>query len=662
MKTRKTVALLLSAILLLGLLAACGPQDDTTTDTTGTPGGTDTTPAPTPTGQQPGVTSPDPGTEPGDPGTDPSAPVRPANFNSKTPRDTFVIGTPEMNGDFINGFGNSSYDKAIKVLLGYYEHHSATYYTTAGGQIALNTTVVRNVSTSVDADGNKTYTFDLNPDLKWSDGTPITADEYVAGLMLYASPEFQEAGASSAAGDGLLGGEAYIEGETKVFAGAHVLGPNSFSLTIDAEQLPYFWETSYVMYHPIPMRVWLPGISIVSGPEGSSFSGDITPLCANIVENERYGPSVSSGPYMFVSFDGTTVLLQRNPYFAGDPEGYMPTFEWIIQMVVSDVTDVDMVIAGDLDLSGGNIEGSKIEAAKASEFAVAYSYLRAGYGMLAFACDYPPVDDPNVRWAVSCMIDRNAIIDHVLEGYGGTVDAAYGMAQWTYQSRRREIAQRLQPIAFNLDRANDFLDQTDWVFEADGSTPFDRSKVNAAGTYMRHNSAGEMLVIHHLSASTSVGGAIESEVIKNSPMIGMKYELTHGDFNDLLDNYYFGYELGPDRYFHAFNLASNYSAVPDPYWDSWHSDMLGSWENSSQYATPELDAIIMEMRSLDPSETERHADLWVEFQVEWQRGLPQIPLYSNEYFDIYNNVIVSLPTSPYASFEEIICQVEKWPE
>lgn len=660
MKTRKTFALLLSAVLLLGLLAACGPQEDNTTPG---PASTDTAPpppSPTQTGQIPGA-SPDANPSP-EPGVDPNAPVRPANFNSKTPRDTFVVGTVEINGDFINGFGNSAYDKSIKVLLGYYEHHSATYYTTAEGQLALNKTVVRNVTTSIDAAGNKTYTFDLNPDLKWSDGSPITADEYVACLLLYASPEFAAAGCSSEAGDGLLGSVAYVEGDTKTFEGAQVLGPHSFSLTIDAEELPYFWETGWVMYFPIPLKVWLPGISVVSGPDGSSFSGDITALCQNIAETERYAPSVASGPYMFISFDSTTVVLQRNPYFLGDPEGNMPTFEWVIQTVVSDVTDVDMVIAGDLDLNAGNIEGSKIEAAKASEFAVAYSYLRAGYGLLAFACDFGPTADQNVRWAVSCMIDRNAIIDHVLKGYGGTVDAAYGMAQWTFQARRRELAQRLIPISFNLDRANDFLDQTEWVFEADGTTPFDRAKANDQGTYMRYNSAREMLVIHHLSASTSVGGAIESETLKNSPMIGMKYEVTHGDWNDLLDNYYYGYDLGADRYYHAFNLAANFTATPDPYWDGWHSSLLGTWMAPTQYATPELDAIVMEMRSLDPSETERHADLWVEFQVEWQKGLPQIPLYSNEYFDIFNNVVVSVPTSPYASYEEVICQIEKWPE
>jgi len=258
------------------------------------------------------------------------------------------------------------------------------------------------------------------------------------------------------------------------------------------------------------------------------------------------------------------------------------------------------------------------------------------------------------------MIDRNSIIDHVLEGYGGLVDAAFGMAQWTFQSRRREVTQQLIPIAFNLDRSHDLLDDSLWKFEADGRTPFDRTKTNSAGTYLRHNAAGEPLVIRHISASLAIGGAIESETIKNAPLVGMRYDITHGDFATLLDHYYDGATMGDDRTYHAFNLASNFTAVDDK-WQSWHSDHVDIWWNASNVADSEIDRITVLMRELEPTQTERHADLWVEFQVRWQQILPQIPLYSNEYFDIHNSVVISVPTTPYANYQDVICQIHKWP-
>jgi len=648
MKTRKILTLLLAAVMLVSVLAACQPEEVTPDAPPDTPV---STPPKEDTPQIPGTpTEPDP--------TPDAPPEEPPPINSKTQRDTLVVGTPAMNGDFINGWGNSSYDLYIKTLTGGY---CDTYFQTGEGQLIMNEQVVKNLATSVDAEGNKTYTFTIWEDLKWNDGSTIYAKDFVGSLLLYASPEFKELGVTSMSGQGLVGYSAFIDGETQVFEGVKVLGDFVFSLEISNEELPYFWETAFVAYGPIPMDVWLPGIDVDSSAEGSSFAGDWVSLLQNISDTERFAPSVSCGPYKFISFDGSTVTLQRNPYFKGDPWGNLPKFEYIVQREVPDVTDVELVLGGDIDMVCGVIEGDKIEAAKASEYTVAHSYLRAGYGYIGFACDWGPTKDANVRWAIAHMIDRNAIIDHVLGGYGGTVDSCYGMAQWTYQARRRELAEKLIPIAFNLEKANDFLDASEWKFEADGTTPFDRSKAQADGSYMRHNADGEMLVIRHMSASTAVGTPIESETLKNGPMIGMKYEVFNAEFSELLDNYYYAYEL-PDseRVYSAFNLAVNFSVVDDKY-ESWHSDMLGTWYNPPQFATPEIDAITVEMRYLDPTETDRHADLWMQFQIEIQKGMPQFPLYSNEYFDVHSSVIKSIKTSPYANYCDVICEIEKWP-
>ena len=645
MNAKKLMALLLSAIMIIGIMVACGPA-----------------PVENPPEQPPQTSAPDQPKAPDQPPASPEPPPPPASFNSKTDRATFVVGTPAMNGDFIDGFGNSSYDLYIKVLTGgvteggYY----MAYYQTADGQIALNPTVLKDVQTSFDGDGNKTFTLTIWDDLKWNDGTTIYAKDFVAALLIYASPEFAEVGVTSTAGDGLLGYQEFVDGDTPYFLGAQVLGDFQYSLTIDAKELPYFWETSYVAHGPIPMFSWLPDNEIVCDENGARFANDITADCERIASTERFKPTVSYGPYTFIDFDGSTVTLERNPHFKSDQFGNKPVFEYVIQMEVPQETDVDMVLSGDLDLVTGVIEGSKIEKARASEYAVAHSYLRAGYGYIGFACDWGVTADKNVRWAIAHIIDRNAVIDHVLEGYGGTVDAAFGMAQWTYQQKRRELAQQLVSLAFNLDKANDFLDQTEWVFEADGSTPFDRAKANAAGSYMRHNSKGEMLVVRHLSASITVGGVIESETLKNSPLVGMKYEVTQGDFNALLDHYYEGYAMGADRYYNAFNLATNFTAVDDKYW-TWHSDLVGTWMNAEQLSDPELDSLCMELRRLDPSEVDKFADIWVKFQVRWQQLLPQFPLYSNEYFDIFNAVVTQVPTSPYANYCDVICQVAKHP-
>ena len=102
---------------------------------------------------------------------------------SAKPNGTLVVGTPKLNGDFITGFGNSSYDNWVRKLTGV-SYGYLTYDTTPGGEYVENAPVIKKVETSTDEAGNKTYAFEIQKDLKWSDGEKITARDYVLTLLL----------------------------------------------------------------------------------------------------------------------------------------------------------------------------------------------------------------------------------------------------------------------------------------------------------------------------------------------------------------------------------------------------------------------------------------------------------------------------------------------
>ena len=165
---------------------------------------------------------------------------------------TVVIGTPTLNGDFVAGFTNSAYDNYVRTMIYGY----STYTTTPAGELVLDETVVKNVVTTLDTAGNKTYTFELKNNLKWSDGTKVTAADYVFGLLFAASPEWAATGASSQAGRDLVGWDSYKKGETTVFEGVKLIDTYKFSLVIPADKLPYFYEVLYVAYAPSPLHVW----------------------------------------------------------------------------------------------------------------------------------------------------------------------------------------------------------------------------------------------------------------------------------------------------------------------------------------------------------------------------------------------------------------------
>lgn len=602
-----------------------------------------------------------------------------------------VVGTPQMNGLFIAGFGNSSYDLSIRNLI----HGYSTLWTTPGENFIWDTEAVlveepetemlpaRQVPETVlkfdeegepyyepvlDEHGNpvmkdvndKLFKFKLQQDLKWNDGTQITAKDYIFSLLFTASKQWADVKASSTTGDQLLGYADYRNPDTPkpegastpVFVGAKLVGEYEFHLIIDGENLPYFYETTMVALTPAPMHVYAPEADVVTDPEtqGTYLTGFTAERAQWVKDVYCFNPTVSCGPYNFIYFKNQVVRLEKNPYFKTDGEGYAPMVDVIEQRWINQDTDVYQVIAGEVDIVAGVIESEKIEALKTSDTAYPVTYSRNGYGMIAFACDFGPTKEAKVRQAIGMLVDRNEFVQEILGGYGVLVNGAYGLSQWMYQEKRQELEAQLIQYSLNTEEANDFLDETDWKFEADGVTPFDRTKAGPDKNYFRYNSKGEMLQVNHFGTTENdITDLIALRLPVNCAYAGIKYTVTYGGFDTLLNHYYYGYTMDEsERVYHAFNLASGFGSPYDPYY-SWHSVWVGkSYLNSCQLADAILDECIETMRSQEATEEGRgnFANAWLQFQIRWNELLPSVPLYSNEYYDAVNNRVKDLQTTP----------------
>ncbi len=568
------------------------------------------------------------------------------------PEGTVIVGTPALNGDFVAGFGNSSYDLAVRRLVG---AGLETYAVNPNGEFVLNPTVVKDLATSEDEEGNKTYTFELQKDLKWNDGEPVTAQDYLFGILFGASTAWLEAGATSSAGENLVGYEAYKAGETDVLEGIELVDDHTFSLTIAAVNLPYFYEVAWVAYGATPMHVWGPDLTL--SEDGKSLSGDLTAAAEVVATTERFAPTVTAGMYKFVSFENDTVTLEYNEFYPGDFRGEQPKVANVIIRYINQTLDVDLAISGDVDIVAGVVEGAKIDKAKDSDQTDVISYKRNGYGLIAMTNDFGPTQFPEVRKALAYLIDRQEFLDNILDGYGALTNADYGLAQWMYVAKASEIEETLENFTLNIDRANELLDESPYVFEEDGVTAFDVAK--AEDGYWRYNADGEKLMINHFGTIdnpiTDLIGAKWPEAMQSA---GVDFYLEYGDFNALLNNYYYAYELPEDeRKFHTFNLATGFAEAYDPYY-SIHSNRLGTWQNALGVNDPEIDRLIEKMRNLDPEQRDEYVDAWFEYQVYWNEILPQLPIYSNEYFDVYNKRITGLNTTPFYGWDKAMIDVE----
>ncbi|MGL5541265.1 MAG: ABC transporter substrate-binding protein [Erysipelotrichaceae bacterium] len=575
------------------------------------------------------------------------------NSNSGADK-TLVVGTPEMNGDFVAGFTNSSYDKWVRDLLHGYE----TIATDSEGAFKVNPTVVKEMKDETDADGNKTFTFTLNDGLVWSDGEAITAEDYVFQALWVTSPAWLEAGSSDSTGDSWVGYSDYNSGTKDTFAGVKLIDEKSFSFTVSADALPYFYEWSYVNITPAPMHVYAPDATIVSDDNGSKIDGvDLAQAASNVASTYRFAPTVTSGPYTFQSYENGQVTLKLNDKFKGDADGDKPTIGTIVQKAINQTTDMDLLVAGETHILAGVVEGEKIEKGKASSNVAFSQYSRNGYGNVPIAGDFGATKNPAVRRAMAYVIDKDAIIQSVLGGYGSTVNGDYGKAQWMYQVNK-EAVDGLTNYAFSIDNANKELDTTEWVFEKDGKTKWDAAKALDAKDYYRYNSKGEVLTIRHLGTENNpVTDALEVSFLENYPKVGVNFSIDRTDFSGLLDNYYYGWKMGDQRKYNSFNMATSFTPVYDPKY-SYSCEYLQTTNNPTNTCDDTLEAAINKMRELAPTDKDAYAQAWLEFQTRWNELMPVIPIYANTYFDFYSADLEGVETGPMKSWSELICKIK----
>jgi peptide/nickel transport system substrate-binding protein len=535
-------------------------------------------------------------------------------------------------------------------------------------------------------------TFQIKDDLKFANGDPIMASDYVFYTKMLASQSYVYAGASSTAGQTIVGYEewnagCYFDGDTTDcdadhdyaatpldFSGIQVVSDYEFSITVKADEFPYFYDLSLFGLSPANEALFLDDgeyalvgttLSTEEGYEntvGSRTAGD---YIKTFVDNPVQG--LFAGPYYFIEYlVGQSVKLQANPYFVGDYRGHQPKILQLIVKVVPSATDMESLISGDIELLTGVVEGDKIDQGISTYGIARAHYPRNGFGAIFFHIDHDgPIGDKYVRKAIAYMLDREAFVDAFTSGYAEIVNGPYGLSQWMYQENAEWVNTTLTNYELDYAMANDMLDMTDYKFESDGTTAFDETL--ASDTYQRYNSSGELLEVTWLGmADTDYQALLKPELLRGAEKVGMELVANTGDWPTLLDTYYYAdsgscsdttisskrlceedasatwtdnTERGDDA---MFNLATGFADLYDPYW-SYHSDFYNQWMNSSQVDSADVDTYTKDMQQAQSKED--FVAAWKLFQVWMNDNLPLLPLYSNDYHDFFNTKLKGFDTT-----------------
>lgn len=238
------------------------------------------------------------------------------------------------------------------------------------------------------------WTFTLRPDVKFSDGTPLTSEDV---LFTYDRVAKVPNSPSSYA--------LYLSTIEKVEA------PDSHTVRITTKG---------------PSPVLLANLSLVPIMSKKAASGP-APEGKTTVELNRGDGLIGTGPYKFVSWQrGAEIVLDRNPHYWGKA----PAWDKVIyRPITNSAARVAALLAGDVDViedpptddQARLKNDKKLYLQETPSVRVIYLALNQGKELpkgMSGTGEKNPLTDKRVREALSLALDRKAIVDRIMDGAG----------------------------------------------------------------------------------------------------------------------------------------------------------------------------------------------------------------------------------------------------
>lgn len=582
--------------------------------------------------------------------------------------------TTGISGDLGNAWWTNNADDLT--LCGLIDDYQVVV-SDQGGAFVVNETVCGGVETTDNEDGSKTFTVKINEGLTFNNGEPITAANYVAYALVLYSPAALEASVKAAA-DQIVGAADYQSGTTSYLSGIRLLDEYTYSVTISADYVPYYYELTYASFTPIYLPQYASAdLTVKDDGQGAYLDGGS--LVASEIDASRwvYEGRVSAGPYQVVSVDtgANEAVLELNPNYAGNFEGQKPSIEQVVMVKSVTETEFDALKTGSIDLlnqlSDGNEINTALDLVEEGGYEVS-AFERSGYGQLTFQCDFGPTQFEAVRHAVAYLLDRNDFANQFCQGHGSVVQGPYGLSMWMYKDSEELFASELDTYAYDPAKAVEILEADGWVLDENGNpyesgTRYKEVTAEEAGDYPLNVTLadGRILMPLHIMWASSEDNPV-SELLavmltngQQTADAGMVIEQTTMTFDELLLYMHRDATQG-DKYgvptYGMYNLATNFYANYDQsYTFTSDPDMVALGYNQNYLFDDTLDQLSMDMvYGVESGDDETYLKIWQDFIIRWNELLPNLPLYSNVYYTIYPEWLEGFEQNSLWGFEDAI--------
>jgi len=274
-----------------------------------------------------------------------------------------------------------------------------------------------------------TYTFKLKEGVKFHDGTPFTAQEYAYTINRALDPETASPGTA-----GMIAGVTGAEATDDYTLVLNLAAPNAIlleNLALPGYMMPF--SQAYV--------------------EGN----DDEFLSRN---------PMSTGPYIFKEWvTGEKVVIERNPDFTWGPDyGSGPyNFESIeFRIIPEESTVTSGLEAGEINMYEAD-SPTVINQLKTVDILQYDQALYFGITAIIINTASPKLADINIRKAINYGLNRQAIVDVVMDGYAIPAQGPFSPAVYGYDTALDELG-----YTFDADQARSLLEESGYTLNADG--------------------------------------------------------------------------------------------------------------------------------------------------------------------------------------------------
>jgi len=308
---------------------------------------------------------------------------------------------PEVKGVFIEGTSGGDAETLNWLLAA-----DATSFSYAGQCIDSLATYdndwnvhLRHLAKPVEiSDDGLVYTITIRDDLKWTDGTPVTAEDYVYTLknLMFSDwlnytyqTDWQEE----------------VEGET-VFVEVELVDETTFVIRRQTAD-PEFIDNAIYSLTPYPKHIAI------------KYEGDLEAFTeAEEFNNLTYTGSL--GPYRFKEWiRNDKYVVERNPdFYLGQLTGAPYFTEYVTKLFGTSAAMLAALEAGDIHHCG--IEPEQVAKFKQMEGIKVYTVPTRAYDLIVYNLrpnGWEGLQNKSVRQALSMSIDKQTFIDQIRYGF-----------------------------------------------------------------------------------------------------------------------------------------------------------------------------------------------------------------------------------------------------